>query len=122
MLGAAGGEHQGEGQVTGRGERVREVLGVFCGGVGGADQQPRKRGTLVFVGVLVVFQEQFAEVPLRGAQVRYGAQAALGESGGQFGAEADGEDVGAIAPGAGGGFQREGAGCVAYGVAFAVRE
>lgn len=61
------------------------------------------RGAVVFArGVLVVFQEQFAEVSLRGAQVRYGAQAALGESSGQFGAEADGEDVGAVAPGYGG--------------------
>lgn len=83
VLGAAGGEHQSEGQGAGRGEGVREVLGVVCGGIGGADQQPRKGSGLVFArGVLVVFQEQFAEVSLRGAQVRYGAQAALGESGG----------------------------------------
>ncbi|RFC78263.1 hypothetical protein DXZ75_11265 [Streptomyces sp. AcE210] len=54
--------------------------------------------------------------------MRYGAQAALGESGGQFGGEAGGEDFGAVAPCAGGGFQREGAGCVAYMVAFAVQE
>lgn len=67
VLGAVGGEHQGEGQVVGCGECVCEVLGVFCIGVGGADQQPRKGCGLVFVGVLVVCQEEFAEVSLRGA-------------------------------------------------------
>ena len=102
MLDAAGGEHQSQGQGAGRGESVREVL-ASSAAASAAQISSHGRGAVVFArGVLVVFQEQFAEVSLRGAQVRYGAQAALGESSGQFGAEADGEDVGAVAPGYGG--------------------
>ncbi|WPO76755.1 hypothetical protein [Streptomyces sp. KN37] len=72
--------------------------------------------------MLVVFEEELAEFALGGAQVRHDAQSALGQQGGEFCAQADGEDLCVVAPRAGRRFQGDDAGGVTYGVLVSVEE